>query len=124
MTHSAQPSPLVQGIKAFMLNLFGETPEIHARAGGLMNLYTDQKVNRYLGGFEIPTSWFQAVNPLFIVVFGPMLAVVIGGVGAVMASAVWMKLFPQLTNADGFETPLTPQTPQAEAAAETRAATP
>ena len=37
--------------------------------------------------------------------FGPILAVVIGGVGAVAASLTWMKLFPQLTNADGFEAP-------------------
>lgn len=57
-------------------------------------------------------------------IFGPMTAVVIGGVGAVMASGAWMKLFPQLTKADGFEAPLAPQTPQAEAVAETRAATP
>lgn len=59
-------------------------------------------------------------------IFGPMLAVVIGGVGAVVASATWMKLFPQLTSADGFETPLVPQTPEAKAAAdeEVRAAAP
>jgi len=38
-------------------------------------------------------------------IFGPVLAVVIGGIGAVGSSLAWMKLFPQLTNADGFETP-------------------
>jgi Transmembrane secretion effector len=41
-------------------------------------------------------------------IFGPVLAVVIGGVGAVVASATWMKLFPQLAQADGFESPLAP----------------
>ncbi len=35
-------------------------------------------------------------------IFGPVLAVTIGGVGAVAASLGWMKLFPQLTRADGF----------------------
>jgi hypothetical protein len=36
---------------------------------------------------------------------GPVTAVVAGGIGAVVASAAWMKLFPQLTKADGFESP-------------------
>lgn len=36
-------------------------------------------------------------------IFGPVLAVTIGGVGAVMASVWWMKLFPDLAKADGFE---------------------
>jgi POT family proton-dependent oligopeptide transporter len=44
------------------------------QAGGLMNLYTDEKVNRLVGGFLIPTTWFQAVNPAFIVLFGPVFA--------------------------------------------------
>lgn len=41
-------------------------------------------------------------------IFGPVLAVTIGGVGAVAASLGWMKVFPALTNADGFE-PLPPE---------------
>lgn len=36
-------------------------------------------------------------------IFGPVLAVTIGGVAAVAASIGWMKLFPELTKADGFE---------------------
>ncbi|MBC7769438.1 MAG: MFS transporter [Phycisphaerales bacterium] len=36
-------------------------------------------------------------------IFGPVLAVTIGGVGAVIASAGWMRLFPGLAKADGFE---------------------
>jgi proton-dependent oligopeptide transporter, POT family len=44
------------------------------QAGGLMTLYTDEKVDRHLFGFEIPTSWFQSVNPIFIVVLGPVAA--------------------------------------------------
>jgi MFS family permease len=38
-------------------------------------------------------------------IFGPVLAVVIGGIGAVGASLTWMRLFPQLAKADGFEAP-------------------
>jgi POT family proton-dependent oligopeptide transporter len=36
------------------------------QAGGLMNLYTKDKVNRMLFGMEIPASVFQSLNPLFI----------------------------------------------------------
>lgn len=40
------------------------------QAGGLMNLYTDRKVDRHVFGWEIPTTWFQALNPFFIVTLG------------------------------------------------------
>jgi len=43
-------------------------------------------------------------------IFGPVSAVTIGGVAAVAASLGWMKLFPDLAKADGFE-------PTSEAAA-------
>ncbi|MEZ6022792.1 MAG: MFS transporter [Hyphomonadaceae bacterium] len=36
-------------------------------------------------------------------IFGPVMAVTIGGVAAVAASIGWMRLFPQLAKADGFE---------------------
>jgi MFS family permease len=36
-------------------------------------------------------------------IFGPVTAVTIGGIGAVLASTWWMKLFPALAKADGFE---------------------
>jgi MFS family permease len=38
-------------------------------------------------------------------IFGPVLAVTIGGVAAIAASALWMRLFPELAKADGFEPP-------------------
>ncbi len=44
------------------------------QAGGLMTLYTDTKVDRNLLGFEIPTTWFQSINPVFIMIFGPIFA--------------------------------------------------
>ena len=47
----------------------------YEQAGGLMNLYTDTKVNRRVLGFEIPTTWFQFVNSAFIVTFAPPFAV-------------------------------------------------
>ncbi len=44
------------------------------QAGGLLNLYADQKTDRMIGGFEVPASWFQSVNAFFIIVFGTVVA--------------------------------------------------
>jgi proton-dependent oligopeptide transporter, POT family len=44
------------------------------QAGGLMNLYTDTKVDRGVFGWTVPTTWFQSVNSLFIVAFAPLFA--------------------------------------------------
>ncbi len=44
------------------------------QAGGLMNLYTDQKVDRGLFGWEVPTTWFQNFNSAFIVLLAPLFA--------------------------------------------------
>ncbi len=42
------------------------------QAGGLMNLYAEKRTDRMLGGFEVPTGWFQSLNPLFIVALAPL----------------------------------------------------
>ncbi|MFT4534310.1 MAG: POT family proton-dependent oligopeptide transporter [Saprospiraceae bacterium] len=44
------------------------------QAGGLMNLYAKDKTNRMLGGFEIPASWFQSLNAMFIIFLGTTIA--------------------------------------------------
>lgn len=44
------------------------------QAGGLMNLYANEKTDRMLGGFEIPASWFQSLNPFFIITLGTVIA--------------------------------------------------
>ncbi len=40
------------------------------QAGGLMSLYTDQKTDLNLMGFEVPAAWFQSVNAFFIITLG------------------------------------------------------
>ncbi|MCB0554880.1 MAG: peptide MFS transporter [Phaeodactylibacter sp.] len=40
------------------------------QAGGLLNLYAQQKTARMLGGFEVPAPWFQSLNPLYILLLG------------------------------------------------------
>jgi proton-dependent oligopeptide transporter, POT family len=44
------------------------------QAGGLMNLYTDTKVDRGVFQWTVPTTWLQSVNSLFIVAFAPLFA--------------------------------------------------
>jgi POT family proton-dependent oligopeptide transporter len=50
------------------------------QAGGLMNIYADQKVDRMIFGWEMPTTWFQSLNPAFVVLLSPVFA------------AVWVRL--------------------------------
>ncbi len=45
------------------------------QAGSSLSLYTDKYIDRTLFGFTIPTSWFQSVNPLFIVLLAPLFSV-------------------------------------------------
>jgi len=44
------------------------------QAGSSMTLYTDTYINRNFFGWEIPTTFFQSVNPLFIVALAPVFA--------------------------------------------------
>ena len=44
------------------------------QAGGTMNLFADKQTDRHLGSWEIPASYFQAINPLGIVLMGPLIA--------------------------------------------------
>ena len=44
------------------------------QAGGLMNLYTDAKTDRFLFGWEIPTVMFQSLNAGFIILFATVVA--------------------------------------------------
>jgi len=40
------------------------------QAGSSINLFTERNVDRTFGGWEMPTSWGQAFNPFFILLFG------------------------------------------------------
>ena len=44
------------------------------QAGSSLTIYTDKYINRSLFGWTIPTTYFQSVNPLFIVALGPIFA--------------------------------------------------
>ena len=51
------------------------------QAGGLMNIYANEKTDRMIGGFEVPAGWFQSLNPLFIVVLAPIFSAMWGKLG-------------------------------------------
>ena len=43
------------------------------QAGGLMNVYAKQKTDLSLFGlFDVPASWFQSVNAIFIIIFATL----------------------------------------------------
>ena len=47
------------------------------QAGGTMNLFADQQTDRHIplpwdASWQMPASWFQAINPLFIIMFAPL----------------------------------------------------
>jgi POT family proton-dependent oligopeptide transporter len=44
------------------------------QCGSSMNLFADRHVNRTFLGYELPTSWLQSVNPMFIVLLAPFVA--------------------------------------------------
>jgi POT family proton-dependent oligopeptide transporter len=50
------------------------------QAGGLMNLFTNDFTDRHIGDWEVPTTYFQSLNAMFIVLFAPVVA------------AIWIKL--------------------------------
>src|SRR5690554_2227377 len=46
----------------------------YEQAGGLMNIYAMDNTNRAFLGWEIPASWFQSLNAMFIIFLGTTVA--------------------------------------------------
>ena len=44
------------------------------QAGGLMNLFAAERIDRTVAGYTVPTAFFQALNPIFIIVLAPVFA--------------------------------------------------
>ena len=42
------------------------------QAGGLLNVYAKQKTDLSLMGMQVPASWFQSVNAIFILIFATL----------------------------------------------------
>jgi proton-dependent oligopeptide transporter, POT family len=46
----------------------------YEQAGSSLNLFADRYINLKAGGFAVPSSWYQATQPLFVIVFAPIFA--------------------------------------------------
>jgi proton-dependent oligopeptide transporter, POT family len=44
------------------------------QAGSSLNLFADQYTNNVMFGWAFPSSWYQSVEPVFVVAFAPVLA--------------------------------------------------
>jgi POT family proton-dependent oligopeptide transporter len=47
---------------------------VFEQAGSTLNLFADRSTSNSLFGIDFPSSWFQSVNSLFIIVFAPVFA--------------------------------------------------
>ena len=60
-------------IAAFFVIFFWSAFE---QAGASLTLFADQQTDRTIGSWEMPASWFQSVNPLAIILFAPLFAMI------------------------------------------------
>lgn len=52
------------------------------QAGGLFNIYASQFTDRNIMGFEVPATWFQSLNAMFIILLAPFVASIWVGMGS------------------------------------------
>lgn len=75
---SVQKATAEEGRRVLVIGLFAIFATVFATGlmqyGGLLNLFTAQNIERSVQGFEIPATWFLTLNPLFIVMLGPLVA--------------------------------------------------
>lgn len=53
----------------------------YEQAGSSMNLFADRSTDLRVGGLEIPSSWFQSLNPAVILICAPLFAGLWGALG-------------------------------------------
>lgn len=46
------------------------------QAGSSLTIIADQQCDRHIGDWEMPTTWFQSVNPIVVVTFAPIVAMI------------------------------------------------
>jgi len=67
LTREEKQQMAVIGILSFFVIFFWVAFE---QAGSSLTLFADRSVDRMIFGLEFPASWFQSINPLFIVLLG------------------------------------------------------
>lgn len=56
-------------ILAFFVIFFWSAFE---QAGASLTIFADKQTERHIGGWEMPASWFQSINPLSIIILAPI----------------------------------------------------
>ncbi|MGB2579489.1 POT family proton-dependent oligopeptide transporter [Elusimicrobium simillimum] len=69
LTHEEKMKVLVIFILAFFVIFFWTAFE---QSGAALNLFAYEHTNRMLFGWEVPATWFQSLNPVFVVLFAPI----------------------------------------------------
>jgi POT family proton-dependent oligopeptide transporter len=47
---------------------------VFEQAGSTLNLFADRNTDNRVVGYEFPSSWWQAANPIFVIMFAPLFA--------------------------------------------------
>lgn len=53
---------------------------IFDQSGSLLNIFANEKTDRFIGGWEFPASWLQSANPAWVIILAPIFA------------SLWVKL--------------------------------
>ncbi|MEW2505143.1 MULTISPECIES: peptide MFS transporter [unclassified Amycolatopsis] len=56
---------------------------LYQQQSTVVSVYSDQRLDRSLFGWDMPVSWVNSINPVFIIIFAPIVA------------AIWTKLGPR-----------------------------
>jgi proton-dependent oligopeptide transporter, POT family len=51
------------------------------QAGSSINVFTEENTNRFIGGWEVPATWFQSINAGLIFILAPLFAAIWTGLG-------------------------------------------
>ena len=46
---------------------------VYEQQGNTLQIFADKNTDWHIFGFEMPSTWFQAINPMFIFLFAPLL---------------------------------------------------
>ena len=53
----------------------------YEQAGSSLNIFASENTERHVLGWEVPATWFQSINPLLIILLGPVFALIWTGLG-------------------------------------------
>lgn len=75
LTKNEREQIMVIFILAFFVIFFWACFE---QAGASLTIFADQQTDRMIGGWEMPASWFQSINPLAVIVLAPLFSILWG----------------------------------------------